>query len=168
MGLVSSLVQQPVLQSTRPVLQVASGLVLGSQFLTVTDPSRGPLVDLQVPTEPSLLNLVVGHPTHIVDYKQLSVHFPTEFPGGAHPKSSTARILQQEHLRINPDVGRGLRILDAPVQLLSWSDSEESDGTSHTELKLQLLDVKVWLEQMEARAYEEEAKVMEYRRQGSA
>uniref|UniRef100_A0ACB8FNX2 Uncharacterized protein n=1 Tax=Sphaerodactylus townsendi TaxID=933632 RepID=A0ACB8FNX2_9SAUR len=131
-------------------------------------PGGGPLVDLQGPLEPSLLNLVVGRPTQIVDYKQMSVHFSTEFPGSACPKLSTAWILQQEHLRIDLNMGRGVKVLDAPVRPPSRSDLEGSGGTSHRELELQLLDVQVQLEQMEARPFEVEVKVMEYMHQGSA
>uniref|UniRef100_A0ACB8G3J7 Uncharacterized protein n=1 Tax=Sphaerodactylus townsendi TaxID=933632 RepID=A0ACB8G3J7_9SAUR len=79
-----------------------------------TDPGGGSLVDLSVPTEPSLLNADGGHSVQIVDYKQTSVHFSTDFRRGAQPKSTT-QIVQQECLCINPGMGLGLHFSEVPV-----------------------------------------------------
>uniref|UniRef100_A0ACB8EUG6 Uncharacterized protein n=1 Tax=Sphaerodactylus townsendi TaxID=933632 RepID=A0ACB8EUG6_9SAUR len=74
-------------------------------YYRFTDTGGGPLVDFSVPTEPSLLNPGGGHSTQIVDYKQMSVSFSTNFPGGALPKS-TARIFQRECLWVGDCASR--------------------------------------------------------------
>uniref|UniRef100_A0ACB8GBW5 Uncharacterized protein n=1 Tax=Sphaerodactylus townsendi TaxID=933632 RepID=A0ACB8GBW5_9SAUR len=127
------------------------------------DPGGGPLLDLPVSMKPQLLNPGAANSMQILDCKQTSVRFSTDFLGGAWPKTTTY-FLQHEHLRINPTMHRELQLSEMLVQPPSRSDPEESDGTGRRELESQLLDAQIWLEQMEVRVQEAEAKVQEYRR----